>query len=85
MVRRGERPLRRHLGEVTKPSRERGCLQTNCEETADYIMCVCVCVCVYVCVYVCVCVCYGEFAASISSLANWCMVLCIYTNVQMYI
>ena len=33
-------------------------------------MCVCVCVCV--------CVCYGEVAASISSLANWCMVLCIY-------
>ena len=26
----------------------------------------------------CVCVCYGEVAASISSLANWCMVLCIY-------
>ena len=81
MVRRGERPLRRHLGEVTKPSRERGCLQTNCEETADYIMCVYVCV--YMCVYVCVC--YGEVAASISSLANWCMVLCIYTNVHIKI
>ena len=26
----------------------------------------------------CVFVCYGEIAASISSLANWCMVLCIY-------
>ena len=83
VVRRRERPLRRHLGEVTKPSRGRGCLRTNCEETADYIMCVYVCVCVCMCV--CVCVCYGEVAASISRLAIWCMVLCIYTNVQMYI
>ena len=41
-------------------------------------MCVCVCVCVFVFGCVCVCVCYGEVAASISSLANWCMVLCIY-------
>ena len=45
-------------------------------------MCVCVHVRVHVHVhvrvYVCVCVCYGEVAASISSLANWCMVLCIY-------
>ena len=31
MVRRGERPLRRHLGEVTKPSRRRGCLRTYLE------------------------------------------------------
>ena len=30
------------------------------------------------CECVCECVCYGEVAASISSLANWCMVLCIY-------
>ena len=29
VVRRGERPLRRHLGEVTKPSRGRGCLRTD--------------------------------------------------------
>ena len=27
VVRREERPLRRHLGEVTKPSRGRGCLR----------------------------------------------------------
>ena len=44
--------------------------------------CVCVCVCARVCVCVCMCVCarvcYGEVAASISSLANWCMVLCMY-------
>ena len=33
---------------------------------------------VRVCVCVCVCVCYGEVAASISNMANWCMVLCIY-------
>ena len=40
MVRRGERPLRRHLGEITMPSRERGCLKTNLEavgRTRDYI------------------------------------------------
>ena len=37
---------------------------------ARYMCCVCVCVCV--CVYC------GEVAASISSLANWCMVLCRY-------
>ena len=29
MVRRGERPLRRHLGAVTKSSRGRGCLRTE--------------------------------------------------------
>ena len=29
MVRRGERPLRRHLGEVTKPSSGSGCLRTD--------------------------------------------------------
>ena len=29
VVRRGERPLRRHLGEVTKPGRGRGCLRTD--------------------------------------------------------
>ena len=56
--------------------------------------CVCVCVCVVcvcvvcMCVCVCVCVCYGEVAASISSLADWCMVLCrpryIYQHLQMY-
>ena len=47
--------------------------------------CVCLCVCVlcvlFVCVHVCcVCVggCYGEVAASISRLANWYMVFCIY-------
>ena len=38
-----------------------------------------------------VCVCYGEVAASISSLANWCMLFCIYmyickcTNVRIKI
>ena len=31
MVRRGERPLRRHLGAVTKSSRGRGCLRTDLE------------------------------------------------------
>ena len=31
VVRRGERPLRRHLGEVNKPSRGRGCLRTDLE------------------------------------------------------
>ena len=36
-------------------------------------MCVCVCACVCTCVCMCVRVCYGEVAASISSLANWCM------------
>ena len=36
--------------------------------------------CVYVCVSVCVC--YGQVAGSISSLANWCMVLCIYTYIH---
>ena len=34
VVRRGERLLRKHLGEVTKPSRGRGCLRTA---TPDYI------------------------------------------------
>ena len=29
VVRRGERPLRRHLGEITMPSRRRGCLRTD--------------------------------------------------------
>ena len=40
VVRRGERPLRRHLGEVTKPNRGRGCLRTGLEavgRTPDYI------------------------------------------------
>ena len=40
MVRRGERPLRRHLGAVTKSSRGRGCLRTDIEavgRTPDYI------------------------------------------------
>ena len=40
MVRRGERPLRRHLGAVTKSSRGRGCLRTHLEavgRTPDYI------------------------------------------------
>ena len=40
MVRRGERPLRRHLGEGTKPSRGKGCLRTYLEAvgtTPDYI------------------------------------------------
>ena len=40
MVRRGERPLRRHLGEVTMPSSGRGCLRTDLEavgRTPDYI------------------------------------------------
>ena len=40
MVRRGERPLRRRLGEVTMPSRRRGCLRTDLEavgRTPDYI------------------------------------------------
>ena len=40
MVRRGEMPLRRHLGEITKPSRGRGCLRTDLEavgRTPDYI------------------------------------------------
>ena len=37
MVRRGERPLRRHLGEVTKSSKGRGCLRTDFEGTPDYI------------------------------------------------
>ena len=40
MVRRGERPSRRHLGEVTKPSRGSGCLRTDLEavgRTPDYI------------------------------------------------
>ena len=32
MVRRGERPLRRHLEEITMPSRGRGCLRTDLEE-----------------------------------------------------
>ena len=36
-VRRGERPLRRHLGEVTKPSWGRGCLRTAFGRTPDYI------------------------------------------------
>ena len=42
---------------------------------------VCVCMCVGVCMCVCVCLCYGEAAASISSLANWSMVLCIYVYI----
>ena len=33
---------------------------------------------------VCVCVCYREFAASISSLASWCMMLCIYIHICKY-
>ena len=36
----GERPLRRHLGEITMPSRGRGCLRTDLEavgRTPDYI------------------------------------------------
>ena len=40
MVRRGERPLRRHLGAVTESSRGRGCLRTHLEavgRTPDYI------------------------------------------------
>ena len=40
VVRRGERLLRRHLGDITKPSRERGCLRTDLEavgRTPDYI------------------------------------------------
>ena len=40
MVRRGERPLRRHLGAVTKSSRGRGCLRTYLEAVGfipDYI------------------------------------------------
>ena len=40
MVRRGERPLRRYLGAVTKSSRGRGCLRTDLEavgRTPDYI------------------------------------------------
>ena len=40
VVRRGERPLRRRLGEITKPSRGRGCLRTDLEavgRTPDYI------------------------------------------------
>ena len=40
VVRRGERPLRRHLGEITMPSRGRGCLRTDLEavdRTPDYI------------------------------------------------
>ena len=40
VVRRGERSLRRHLGEITKPSRGRGCLRTDLEavgRTPDYI------------------------------------------------
>ena len=40
MVRRGERLLRRHLGEITMPSRGRGCLRTNLEAvstTPNYI------------------------------------------------
>ena len=40
MVRRGERPLRRHFREVTKSSRGRGCLRTDLEavgRTPDYI------------------------------------------------
>ena len=42
VVRRGERPLRRHLGEVTKliNSKGRGCLRTNFEvvgRSPDYI------------------------------------------------
>ena len=31
VVRRGERPLRRHLGEITMPSRGRGCFRTDLE------------------------------------------------------
>ena len=31
VVRRGERVLRRHLGEVTKPRSGRGCLRTDLE------------------------------------------------------
>ena len=40
VVRRGERPLIRHLGEITMPSRGRGCLKTDLEavgRTPDYI------------------------------------------------
>ena len=40
VVRRGERPSRRQYGEVTKPSKERGCLRTDLEaigRTPDYI------------------------------------------------
>ena len=40
MVRRGERPLSRHLGKITMPSRGRGCLRTDVEavgRTPDYI------------------------------------------------
>ena len=43
------------------------------------VVCVCVCCVCVVCVCVCVCVCVlWRGAASISSLANWYMVLCIY-------
>ena len=38
VVRRGERPLRRHLGEVTMPSSGRGFLRTDAVgRTPDYI------------------------------------------------
>ena len=40
VVRRGKRPLRRHLGEITMPSRRRSCLRTDLEavdRTPDYI------------------------------------------------
>ena len=35
VVRRGERPLRRHLGEETKSSRGRGCLRTYLEVVGE--------------------------------------------------
>ena len=39
VVRRGERPLRRHLGEITMSSRGRGCLSDleAVDRTPDYI------------------------------------------------
>ena len=37
VVKRGERLLRRHFGEVAKPSKGRGCLRTDLEGTPDYI------------------------------------------------
>ena len=44
-------------------------------------VCVCVCACVCAC---CARACYGEVAASISSLANWCGALYRHIHLQMY-
>ena len=73
----------------------RACVRVSLCVCVRVSLCVCVTVCVYSvcvchcvrvqCVCVCVCVCYGEVAVSISSLANWCMVLCIYIYIcKMY-